>query len=321
MTSKRTPELVTAASNQTVEHEEPGIGYVNGHFVPLMEAAIPLLDWGFNKSDVVYDGIPFHEGRIFRLDDHLQRFEESMSKWRLPHPRTRQAMAEICQELVARSGMRDGIIYLCTTRGIPPSAEVRDTAQFTSRLYGWSQSVPQLGVDDTGGLSMIISAVPRIPETSVDATAKNFHWGDLIQARLEAGDRGAQNAILLGHSGFVAEGVGFNVFIVSGGIIRTPEHDCLKGITRRTVMEIAAEMGLECRSDNVSPDELMSADEIFITSSAGGIFPVTQIEDQSVGGTGTAGRVTTAIRDRYWEWRVMPEHSTAVDYTHHTLGD
>jgi branched-chain amino acid aminotransferase len=272
--------------------EEPGCGYVNGKFVPLHEAAIPLLDWGFNKSDSVYDGIPFHDGLIFRLDDHLARLEESMDKWRLPYPCDRAAMAEICLELVARAGLKSGIIYLCTTRGIPPSAEIRDPAKFTSRLYGWSQRLPQLGVSEDGGLSMIISTVPRIPQSSVDSTAKNFHWGDLIQARLEAGDRGAQNAILLGHSGNVAEGVGFNVFAVKDGTIKTPEHDCLKGITRRTAMEIAETLGIACYEADISPDELRSADEIFISSSAGGMFPVTVLDDQPVG-NGTPGEITT----------------------------
>tara|TARA_R110001599_G_scaffold347637_1_gene574110 strand:+ start:7601 stop:8545 length:945 start_codon:yes stop_codon:yes gene_type:complete len=293
--------------------QEPGCGYVNGKFVPLHEAAIPLLDWGFNKSDVVYDGIPFHNGLIFRLEDHLARFEDSMDKWRLPYPCERSAMAEICHELVARAGLKSGIIYLCTTRGVPPSAEIRDPAKFSSRLYGWSQRLPQLGAGDDVGLSMIISSIPRIPQSSVDATAKNFHWGDLIQARLEASDRGAQNAILLGHDGHVAEGVGFNVFLVKNGAIKTPKHDCLKGITRRTAMEIAETLGISCRESDISAEELQTADEIFITSSAGGIFPVTSLNEQPVG-DGTPGPITTRINRVYWEWRSSPEYTSPVRY-------
>ncbi len=301
------------ARNDAEFAPEPGTGYINGKFVPLSEAAIPLLDWGFNKSDVVYDGIPFHAGLIFRLEDHLERFEESMDKWRLPHPRDRETMADICHDLVARSGLRDGIIYLCATRGIPPSAEIRDPARFTSRLYGWSQRLPQLGVPEDGGLEMIVSKVPRIPQSSVDATAKNFHWGDLIQARLEANDRGAQNAILLGHSGFVAEGVGFNVFAVKDGIIRTPEHDCLKGITRRTVMEIAESLGYACQEDNITAEELLAADELFISSSAGGTFPITSLDGQTIG-TGKPGTVTTQLHETYWAWRNSAEFTTQVHY-------
>ena len=117
-----------------------------------------------------------------------------MRTWRLPSPYPSETVAAICHDLVARSGLLDGILYICTTRGIPPSSEIRDPIKFTSRLYGWSQPVPQLGTPDQlrEGLSMIVSSVPRIPESSVDSTAKNFHWGDLIQARLEAADRNAQ---------------------------------------------------------------------------------------------------------------------------------
>ncbi|MEO1081723.1 MAG: aminotransferase class IV [Pseudomonadota bacterium] len=293
--------------------QEPGYGYINGRFVPLHEAAIPLLDWGFNKSDVVYDGIPFDQGLIFRLDDHLRRFEESMDKWRLPYPCDRDTIASVCHELVSRSGLRSGIIYICTTRGIPPSAEIRDPAQFTSRLYGWSQRLPQLGASMDGGLSMIISSIPRIPQSSVDATAKNFHWGDLIQARLEAGDKGAQNAILLGHAGHVAEGVGFNVFVVKNGAITTPAYDCLKGITRRTAMEIAESLGISCEEADISEQELLEADEIFISSSAGGMFPVTRLNDLPVG-SGEPGSITSKINATYWEWRASPEYTTPVSY-------
>lgn len=294
-------------------NQEPGYGYVNGDFLPLHEAAIPLLDWGFNKSDVVYDGIPFDKGLIFRIEDHLTRFEESMDKWRLPHPCDRDTLTNICHGLVSRSGLQSGIIYLCTTRGIPPSAAIRDPARFKSRLYGWCQCLPELGVQANGGLSMIISGVPRIPENSVDATAKNFHWGDLIQARLEAGDRGAQNAILLGHSGYVAEGVGFNVFMVKDNEIKTPKHDCLKGITRLSVIEIARELGISCVESNISTEELLGADEVFISSSAGGVFPVTTLENKTIK-DGRAGSVTVKINETYWAWRASPTHTTKVNY-------
>ena len=301
----------------TSNEEEPGCAWVNGRFVPLEEAAIPLLDWGFNKSDVVYDGIPFASGRIFRLDDHLERFEQSMQKWRLPAPETRARLTDICHDLVAASKLRDGILYLCTTRGVPPSAKIRDPSKFTSRLYGWSQALPQLGTPEqlASGLSMIVSKVPRIPADSVDSTAKNFHWGDLIQARLEAGDRGAQNAILLRHDGYVAEGVGFNVFAVVDGQVRTPDKDCLHGITRRTVLEILHDGDFNYAVADISAADLARASEVFITSSAGGIFCVTEL-DGAVVGSGKMGPLTQRIHDEYWQRRTSDEWSVAVDYEH-----
>jgi len=294
---------------------EPGYGYVNGRFVPLHEACVPLLDWGFNKSDVVYDGIPFADGRLFRLDGHLDRFWESMTKWRLPAPADRETVRNICHDLVVRSGLRDGILYICTTRGLPPSAAIRDPSQFKSRLYGWSQELPRLGTPEEieKGLSLIISQVPRIPQSSVDSTAKNFHWGDLIKARLEAADRGAQNALLLAQNGNVAEGVGFNVFAMIDGQLKTPGHDCLHGITRRTVLDIADSLGIDAAVTDISAKDLREAGEILITSSAGGVFAVTSLDGEKVG-TGKTGPITKNIRDEYWKRRVSTEWSESVDY-------
>lgn len=295
-----------------MESAEPGYSYINGRFVPLAEAAIPLLDWGFNKSDVVYDGIPFTKGKIFRLEDHLNRFRSSMHKWRLPEAGSPHAIADVCHDLVVRSELEDGIIYICTTRGIPPSASVRDPSRFTSRFYAWSQQVPDIGSSDAG-LRMIISSIPRIPSSSVDATAKNFHWGDLIQARLEAADRGVQNAILLGQDGMVAEGVGFNVFAVIGGDLLTPERDCLHGITRRTVLEIAAELGVDAYSTDISAHDLLHAEEIFISSSAGGLFAVVELDGAKIS-QGRTGPLCDRIHNIYWQWRVSPEKTVPVDY-------
>ena len=295
---------------------DPGCAYVGGEFVALNEACIPLLDWGFNKSDVVYDGVPFADGRMFRLEDHLDRFFDSMHKWRLPAPLSRAEIADICHDLVARSGLRNGIFYICTTRGVPPSAEIRDPTKFQSRFYGWSQEVPRLGTPEQldRGLTMIVSTVPRIPETSVDSTAKNFHWGDLIQARIEAADRGAQNALLLNDKGNLTEGVGFNVFVVVDGQIRTPGSDCLHGVTRRTVLEIARSLNVDAIVTDVPSGDLATASEIFITSSAGGIFSVTTLDNRQIG-AGTIGPLTKDIREEYWRRRVSPEWSVAVDYS------
>ena len=288
----------------------------------LQDACIPLLDWGFNKSDVVYDGIPFAQGRIFRLNDHLDRYWASMAAWRLSPPVPRKTVREICHDLVAISGLRDGILYICTTRGTPPSSEIRNPAQFDSRFYAWSQRVPQIATLEqvSEGLSLIVSGIPRIPQESVKSTAKNFHWGDLIQARLEAADRGADNALLPDLDGNIAEGVGFNVFAVFDRTVQTPKSHCLHGITRKTVLEIAADLGLDAAEADIPATDLGRAAEVFITSSAGGVFPVTRIDGRPVG-AGAPGATTARIREEYWRRRVSPEWSEQVDYESCPCGD
>jgi len=299
----------------------PGVAFVDGAFGPLDEASIPLLDWGFNKSDAVYDGIPFTSGRIFRLSEHLQRFRSSMKIWRLPEPTLEYEMADICHDLVARSGLEDGICYVCTTRGVPPSAEVRDPTKFTSRFYAWSQELPQIGSGDSNkkGLSLIVASVPRIPSASVDASAKNFHWGDLIQARLEAADEGADNALLLSMDGTLAEGVGFNAFIVQGDKIATPGKDCLLGVTRQTVLELADDLGVDSQVRDISVNEVLSADEIFISTSAGGVLGVSQVNGIPIG-SGDLGETTKRFMTEYWKRRTSEEWSCAVKYKKYRCG-
>ena len=165
------------------------------------------------------------------------------------------------------------------------------------------------------GMSVIVSRVRRIPETSLDSTAKNFQWGDFTRARLEADDRGADNAILLDYDGNVTEGPGFNACVVTGGTLKTPAHHRLEGITRRTVMEIAEQAGWPVLETDISADEMRTADEVFLCSSAGGIFPVTEIDGRPVA-DGMCGKFTGLIRDEYWRMRVNPKWAEAVDYSH-----
>ena len=294
---------------------EAGVAYVDGRYLPLGEAAIPITDWGFIRGDAVYDAIPFTGGFLFRLADHVERFGLSMRKWRLHISLGPDRIAAVVHEVVRRSGLRDGLVLIMATRGVPPSLGIRDPARFENRFYAFSQVLPPIAAPERlrDGMSVIVSRVRRIPETSVDSTAKNFQWGDFTQARLEANDRGADNALLLDHEGNVTEGPGFNAFIVSDGVLKTPAHHRLEGITRRTVMEIAERAGWPVSETDIPEEEMKAADEVFLCSSAGGIFPVTEIDGQPVA-VGTCGEITRAVLDQYWRLRVDPAWAEAVDY-------
>ena len=294
---------------------EAGVAYVDGRYLPIGEAAIPITDWGFIRGDAVYDAIPFTGGFLFRLSDHVERFGLSMRKWRLDISLGPDRITAVVHEVVRRSGLRDGLVLIMATRGVPPSLGIRDPARFENRFYAFSQVLPPIAAPERlrDGMSVIVSRVRRIPETSVDSTAKNFQWGDFTQARLEANDRGADNALLLDHEGNLTEGPGFNAFIVKGGVLKTPAHHRLEGITRRTVMEIAERAGWPVSETDIPVAEMMRADEVFLCTSAGGIFPVTDIDAQPVA-DGNCGEITSAILNQYWRLRVDPEWAEAVDY-------
>lgn len=304
---------VGAAS--TTSAGEAGVAYIDGRFLPLSEATIPITDWGFVRGDAVYDAIPFSEGFLFRLADHIERFGRSMDKWRLEVPLAPDRIREIVHEVVGRSGLRDGLAMIIATRGVPPSLGIRNPAYFENRFYAYAQILPPIAARDKlrDGMSVVVSKVRRIPEQSVDSTAKNFQWGDFIQARLEAHDRGADNALLLDFDGNVTEGPGFNAFIVSDGVLRTPAHHRLEGITRRTVTEIAERSSRRWEEADIPLAELKRADEVFLCTSAGGIFPVVRVDEEDIG-DGVCGPVTGSILDEYWRLRVDPQWAERVDY-------
>ena len=141
----------------------------------------------------------------------------------------------------------------------------------------------------------------RIPHNSVNSRAKNYHWGDMTAALLEAKALGFDTAALLDHAGNVTEGPGFNVFAVFtvGGRVVTPEANVLGGLTRRTVCELCASMGLEVQRRAIDLAELMQADEIFLTSSGGGVLPVVRVNERWLT-TANAGPISAQLVERYW---------------------
>ena len=299
-----------------MRHEfQNGCAYVDGEYVALEDARIPITDWGFIRGDCVYDAIPFTEGWLFRLDDHINRFWESNAKWRLKCPLTQSEVREVCLNCVGKSRLRDGLLLIMTTRGVPPSLEIRNPALFDNLFYAYAQILPPIANPENmkAGLRVVVSTVPRVPETSIDSTAKNFQWGDLMQARLQAHDAGADNAILIDYDRNLTEGPGFNVFIVKDGALSTPAKHCLQGITRATAMDIAQAQGIQTDIRDVHIDELFAADEAFFTTSAGGVMPVTEVDGKKIG-TGEAGPVTQAIVAEYWSRRTDPAYSVKVSY-------
>lgn len=292
-----------------------GCAYIGGQFMPIANAAIPITDWGFLRGDCVYDAIPFSAGRLFRLEDHLDRLHESERRWRLKCPLDRKDLRSVAHECVGRSQLRHGLLMLITTRGVPPSLEIRNPALFQNRFYAFAQVLPSLKATSgsAGGMNLLVSKVPRIPQESVDSIAKNFQWGDFTQARLEAHDENVDNALLLDTTGNLTEGPGFNVFVLKGNDLLTPKDHCLRGITRDTVMDIATELGLRVQEKGVGLEALSSADEVFLSTSAGGVMLVDEVRGVWSRPKGESP-VYQMIFDAYWARRMDPKYSESIDY-------
>jgi branched-chain amino acid aminotransferase len=292
-----------------------GTAFVSGVYVPLAEAAIPILDRGFLRSDATYDVVHVWKGKFFRLGDHIDRFFRSMRALRMTLPYSGEAIASILTECVRKSGLRDAYVQMTCTRGVPPTG-TRDPRLCINRFYAFAQ--PFVWIADENqrrvGLKMIVSSVERIPPESLDPRIKNFHWLDLTMGVFEAYDRSATIAVLNDRHGNITEGAGFNVFVLSSkGELTTPDGGMFEGITRRTILEACERVGISARSQPVSVAALSAAEEIFLTSTAGGVMPVVELNGEKVG-AGLPGPITSKLRDAYWNLHDDPAYCTPIQY-------
>jgi branched-chain amino acid aminotransferase len=291
-----------------------GCAWQRGEYVPIGQASVPLTDWGFLRSDATYDVVTVWDGAFFRLDAHLDRFFHSCRRFRLDAGRSREEVAAILAECVRRAGLRESYVEMIVTRGQPPWGS-RDPRQAVNQFHAFA--VPYVWIANEEqrrrGLNVIVSDVQRIPPASVDPRAKNYHWNDLTMGLLGALDAGGDTVLLSDAAGNVVEGPGFNVFAVVDGALVTPAEGVLEGITRRTVIEMAQSIGLPVALRALPARELRSAQEAFLSSSGGGVLPVTRVDGQPVG-TGEVGPVTQRLVQTYWDWHRDPRYSTPVAY-------
>jgi len=298
------------------DHESyaDGAAFVDGRFVPVAEVRVPILDWGFLRSDATYDVAHVWRGSFFRLEDHLDRFERSMGHLRLSPPYDRSEIRDILLECVRLSGLRDAYAEIICTRGIPRPGS-RDPRDCDNRFYAFV--VPFIWIADPDkqeqGLHAVIGSKQRIAPESVDPIVKNYHWLDLETGLLEAYERGGETVILVDGEVNVVEGPGFNVFAVKNDTISTPDRGVLEAITRKTIIELAAEHGIKLEARPVPADELTRADEIFLSSTAGGVIPVTTVDGEAVA-NGELGSLTRQLREAYWELHDDPRFSLPVQY-------
>ncbi len=281
-----------------------GCVHINGEFVSLDDAKMSIFDTGFLHSDVVYDVTTSWQGYIFKLDEHLERFAASCAGFHLKNPYSKAETAKLLAECTRKARCEDGgFIHMHVTRGKyaegsrdPRLCENQFACYVVPYVWLWGPKKSKSGVN------VHMASVERVSSKAVDARFKNFHWGDLIQAQYQAYEAGRDDAVLCGPDGNVAEGPGFNVWIVKNGVCATPDANCLLGMSRKSVIELCGMAGIRCETRKVHPDELRGADEAFATSSAGGVMPITAVDDKPLG-NGAPGMVTSQLMDSYWRLR------------------
>jgi branched-chain amino acid aminotransferase len=297
-----------------------GCAYVNGAFVPPEQATISVFDWGFLHSDATYDVAHVWQGQFFRLDAHLDRFFASCDALRLNPGKSRDEIRQVMHECVRRAGLRDAYVEVLCTRGQPAPGS-RDPRTCTNTFMAFA--IPFVWIADPDkqkrGVDLIVGSPQRIPTTSVDPRIKNYHWLDFVMGLYEAYERGGETVVLLDAQGHVTERPGFNVFGVfdaGGGKKRlvTAVSGVLEGVSRRTVIELAGAAGHEVQVRPWTSAELHAADEVFLSSTGGGVIAIARLDGRLIGGrpVGTFGPVTQQLQNAYWALHEDPRYTEAV---------
>jgi branched-chain amino acid aminotransferase len=291
-----------------------GAAYVDGQFCPIEEARIPLLDWGFLRSDACQDTISVWDGSFFRLQDHLDRFQRSIGRLRMTSPESPDQIRSIVHELVVLPGFRNAYVQIIMTRGRPPIGS-RDLRLCKNRFQAFSMPYMWVASPDVQarGMSLHISKRVRVPPQSVDPLVKHYHWLDFQMGLFEAYDAGAETVVLQDLGGHVTEGPGFNIFADIEGRLVTPGYGVLDGMTRRCTLELCQDLGIEVVEDKLTPGQLRSANEVFLTTTAGGVIPVTLIDNCKIS-EGTPGPKTMCLHTEYWKRRATGWYGEPVVY-------
>lgn len=294
------PDPVTESKPNAADRP---IIWLDGEFVPKSEAKISVFDHGLLYGDGCFEGIRAYGGRIFKCKSHIDRFFRSAERIRLKIPYTADEIDRLMRESLVKNNITDGYIRLVVTRGVGtlglhpfkcPKASVFCIADKIS-LYP-----PEMYAQ---GMPIVVAKRPRIPVDCLDPSIKSLNYLNNILAKIEAIDAGVLEALMLNKQGDVAECTGDNVFIVKDGAVSTPALNAglLDGITRAFVIELCKELGIAIEERTIKLDEVMNADEVFLTGTAAEIIAVKSIDNQPVGDGKGEGPVTKRLRERFRE--------------------
>ncbi len=274
--------------------------WINGKLVPSSEASVSVFDHGLLYGDGVFEGLRIYGGKVFRLEEHLERLYESARAICLEMPLDQAALAKATNETVAVNDLTDGYIRLVVTRGAgtlgldpnrcsdPQVIIIADKiALYPAEFY-------------ENGLEIITSSVIRNHPAALSPRIKSLNYLNNILAKIEGLQAGCVEALMLNHKGEVAECTGDNVFVIKKGELYTPPLDAgiLGGVTRNVVLELAAAEGIATHETALTKHDIYVADECFLTGSAAEVVPVVKVDSRPIG-DGKPGPLTKQLSDKF----------------------
>ena len=274
--------------------------YLDGKFVDEADAKVSVFDHGLLYGDGVFEGIRLYGGNVFRLDEHIERFEYSAKAILLDMPLTRKEWSDAICETCRVNGLKDGYIRAVVTRGVGDLG-----------LAPWLCAKPSYFIIASKislypaelyekGLAIVTVPTRRIGPAALPATIKSLNYLNNILGKIEAKQFGALEAIMLNDQGFVAEATADNVFIVHKGELLTPSSSqgALKGVTRSAIVDIAKDLGVPLREANLTRYDLWCSDECFLTGSGAEVIPVVKLDGRTIG-EGRPGPVTKRVMGEF----------------------
>ncbi len=274
--------------------------YISGKLVPQEDAKISVYDHGLLYGDGVFEGLRAYGGKVFRLEQHVERLYDSAKAIWLTIPLTPQEMADAINDTVRANDLADGYVRAIVTRGAgslgldpnkcshPQVIIIADVISlYPAELY-------------EKGLAIVTVSVQRTNPAALNPRIKSLNYLNNILAKIEVLQAGCIEALMLNHKGEIAECTGDNIFLVRKGILYTPPIDAgiLEGVTRDAVIELAQEAGTEVREIPLTKHDVYIADEVFLTGTAAEVIPVVKVDSRTIG-AGKPGPMTLDLKKRF----------------------
>ncbi|MCK5628045.1 branched-chain-amino-acid transaminase [Candidatus Bathyarchaeota archaeon] len=270
--------------------------YIDGKYYPKSQAKISVYDHGLLYGDGVFEGIRAYNGVVFKLEEHIDRLFQSAHTIMMNIPLSKEQILQAVLETLRKNKLTDAYIRLVVTRGIGDLGLDPRKCPRPSIIVITDSISLHAGEAKSKGITTILTWVKRNPVDSTSHEVKSLNYLNSILARMEANISGFDEAICLEKNGFVAEGVGENLFIVKNGEIFTPPSSAgiLSGITSKVVARIAKDLGYNVAETNITPHQLFNSDEVFFTGTAVEMVPIREVNRRQIG-TGSPGPVTKRL--------------------------
>ncbi len=277
------------------------IAYVNGRYQRHADAAVHIEDRGYQLADAVYEVWSVFGGKLADAEGHFARLARSLGELRIPEPMSRAALTIVLREVLRRNQVREGLIYLQVSRGVAPRDHAFPEGDLSPSVVITAKSLDRAASEAKAAKGIAVITTPENRWGRCDI--KTVGLLPNVLARQAARERGAGEALFVDEMGLITEGASANAWILDGnGVLRTrdTQANILRGVTRRTLLDVIAEAGLKVEERPFTPEEMAEAKEAFITGAGSLVLPVIAIDGQPIGG-GAPGPVAKRLRSLYIE--------------------